>query len=372
MTICQFCGTKLMDGAKFCYKCERKLEYPGNGPQAEAERSEGMKDNVINRSNVIEGGIRIGEDRKYCPGCNTPISEKNRGIKCDECQAPFCAACEGDFRPERQKGEKPYCKKHYEKNRERLKAEQARKQESERLKAEEEKRMDKEQEAFINSIGQKFKLIPAGEFMMGDKQWDDSNNMHKVRITKSFYLGVYQVTQKEWGAVMGSNPSNFKGDDLPVENVSWDDCQEFIERLNKKEGTYAYRLPTEAEWEYACRAGSAVKFCFGDDESKLGRYAWYGSNSVKKTHSVGTKAPNTWGLYDMHGNVWEWCEDWYDTNYYKESPKDDPQGPSNGSYRVFRGGSWNYEAANCASGNRRRNGPGRRSDNLGLRLARSV
>ena len=131
-----------------------------------------------------------------------------------------------------------------------------------------------------------------------------------------------------------------------------------------------FSLPTEAQWEYACRAGSTTRYCFGDDESRLGEYAWYDENSGDKTHPVGEKKPNAWGLYDMHGNVWEWCQDWYDDGYYAKSPTDDPTGPSTGSCRVIRGGSWDDGARSCRSADRNRNSPGYRLDNLGFRVSR--
>ena len=213
-------------------------------------------------------------------------------------------------------------------------------------------------------------LIPAGEFLMGSDAGDsDEKPEHRVRITKPFYLGKYEVTQEQWAAVMGNNPSRFQGPKNPVEQVSWDDCQEFCRRLSAKEGK-EYRLPTEAEWEYACRAGSTGEYCFGDEGSRLGEYAWYLSNSQRETHAVGQKRPNAWGLYDMHGNVWEWCADHYDQDYYRNSPVDDPQGPSGGAYRVNRGGSWVSTAGFCRSANRGRNSPGIRGNSLGFRLAR--
>ena len=152
-------------------------------------------------------------------------------------------------------------------------------------------------------------LIPAGSFTMGD----DNETAHKVRITKPFYLGKYEVTQEQWKAVMGSNPSHFNGPKNPVEQVSWDDCQQFLVKLNTKSSGPGSKfvLPTEAQWEYACGAGSTSKFCFGDDEKQLGEYAWYDANSGDKTHPVGEKKPNAFGLHDMHGNVGEWCQDWY-------------------------------------------------------------
>lgn len=144
----------------------------------------------------------------------------------------------------------------------------------------------------------KFTLIHAGEFLMGSEENDWEKPSHKVKITNPFFLGTYPVTQREWKAVMSDNPSRFKGDDLPVESVSWDDAQKFIKKLNAKEGTNQYRLPSEAEWEYACRANTTTRYSFGDDESRLGEYAWYAKNSDHKTHPVGQKKPNSWGLYD--------------------------------------------------------------------------
>ncbi|MDR3159529.1 MAG: formylglycine-generating enzyme family protein [Zoogloeaceae bacterium] len=195
-----------------------------------------------------------------------------------------------------------------------------------------------------NSIGMEFVLIPAGSFMMGsadDDQYAVKNEKpaHWVTISQPFYLGKYEVTQGEWTAVMGDNPSYFKGRSNPVESVTWHDVQTFIERLNQKEGTNKYRLPTEAEWEYAARAGTTTRYSFGDDVDSLGRYAWHYDNSGNKTHPVGQKEPNPWGLYDMHGNVWELVQDWEDD--YSKSPVTDPRGPSGGSCcRVLRGGSW--------------------------------
>ena len=211
-------------------------------------------------------------------------------------------------------------------------------------------------------------LIPAGSFMMGD---DVTKPVHKVRITKPFYLGKYEVTQEQWEAVMGNNPSKFKGPKNPVEQVSWDDCQKFFNKLNAKSGGQGgkFVLPTEAQWEYACRAGSAGKFCFGDDEKQLGEYAWYGENSDGKTHAVGGKKPNTFGLHDMHGNVWEWCQDWYGA--YGAEAVDDPSGPTTGSGRVIRGGCWISGGSGCRSAFRYFE-PGVRIGSLGFRVSRTV
>jgi formylglycine-generating enzyme required for sulfatase activity len=185
-------------------------------------------------------------------------------------------------------------------------------------------------------------FIPAGEFLMGSPDSDtDARDcekpQHRVRITRPFYLGKYQVTQEQWEALMGNNPSHFRGSKNSVENVSWEDCQHFLAKLNAKIGTQGgkFVLPTEAQWEYACRAGSKTKYHFGDNEDRLGDYAWYDGNSTSfppthpggETHPVGEKKPNASGLYDTCGNVGEWCQDWYHGRYYAKSPTDNPTGP---------------------------------------------
>ena len=182
----------------------------------------------------------------------------------------------------------------------------------------------------------------------------------------SFSIGRYEVTQEEWEAVMGSNPSNFKGKKLPVEQVSWDDCQTFIRKLNQMTGKH-FRLPTEAEWEYAARGGNksrGYKYAGGDN---LGSVAWYTDNSGNKTHEVGKKQPNELGLYDMSGNVREWCQDW--KGGYRSSSQTNPTGPSSGSYRVNRGGDWINRARYCRVSYRSYITPDNRNSLLGLRLA---
>jgi formylglycine-generating enzyme required for sulfatase activity len=223
-----------------------------------------------------------------------------------------------------------------------------------------------------NSLGMRFALIPAGEFQMGSTSGDeDERPVHAVRISKPFYLGTNEVTQDQWEMLMGNNPSQFKGNaKLPVETVSWEEVQRFIDKLNTREGGTKYRLPTEAEWEYAARAGSTTAYSFGDDSSQLGKYAWFADNAGKTTHPVGQLQPNAWGLYDMHGNVWEWVQDWY--GKYAAEPVTDPQGPAAGSCRVFRGGSWSPGAGYCRSATRRRYAPGYRVDPLGFRLLRTA
>jgi formylglycine-generating enzyme required for sulfatase activity len=217
-------------------------------------------------------------------------------------------------------------------------------------------------------------LIPAGEFMMGSPDSDrsaanDEKPQHRVRITQAFYLGKYPVTQEQWTAVMGENPSHFKGPKNPVEWVSWEDCQRFLTRLNEKPGLGKWQFPTEAQWEYACRAGSTTIFCFGNDESGLDEYGWYDKTSGGKPHPVGEKKPNAWGLYDMNGSIWQWCLDWYDPGYYAHSPVDDPTGPATGTERVSHGGSWASPARSARSANHGRIEAGHHGTHLGFRAA---
>jgi formylglycine-generating enzyme required for sulfatase activity len=224
-----------------------------------------------------------------------------------------------------------------------------------------------------NDLGMEFVYIEPGSFMMGspsnESGRDNDEKQHRVTLTRGFYLQTTEVTQRQWKSVMGSNPSKFSGcNSCPVEMVSWNDVQGFIRKLNRREGK-SYRLPTEAEWEYACRAGSGERFCFGNDEGRLGEYAWYGNNSGGKPHPVGQKRPNSWGLYDMHGNVWEWCQDRFGD--YPYGTVTDPTGPSSGSFRVGRGGGWNFDPRNCRSAIRDGGDPGDRGDILGFRLALS-
>jgi formylglycine-generating enzyme required for sulfatase activity len=230
----------------------------------------------------------------------------------------------------------------------------------------------KDSNIVTNSIGMELVCIPPGEFMMGSPANEEGRNsgegpQHRVKISKGFYMNVTEVTQAQWKTVMGNNPSYFKGDDLPVEMVSWDDAVEFCRRLSQKEGK-GYRLPTEAEWEYACRAGSTTRFCYGDSDTSLVDYAWYTNNSIGKTHPVGQKKPNAFGLYDMHGNVWECCSDWYDAGYYSQSPGDDPKGTSTGQYRVLRGGGWNHVASYCRVAYRYNDTPDNHNYFIGFRL----
>jgi len=236
-----------------------------------------------------------------------------------------------------------------------------------------------------NSIGMVLVPIPAGEFMMGSPETeyyreDDRETQHRVILTKSFHLGRTEVTQGQWKAVMGTTPWRGKarvkeGDDYPAVYVSWEDAVEFCRKLSEKEGV-EYRLPTEAEWEYACRAGTTTEWSFGDDASQMGEYAWYGDNAgdagEEYAHIVGQKKPNPWGLHDMHGNLWEWCQDWF--WWYPSGDATDPVGPDSTLvrvYRVNRGGSWLYLARFCRSAYRDRSTPSSRGNDLGFRVLRS-
>ena len=219
-------------------------------------------------------------------------------------------------------------------------------------------------------VKMEFVLIRPGTFQMGSAERRDGTP-HKVTITKPYYIGKYEVTQEQWLAVMGNNPSLFKGPKNPVETVSWDDCQNFLAKLNKKFATQKFSLPTEAQWEYACRAGSTGDYCFGNDERYLGVYAWVWPNSDDTTHPVGNKKPNAWGLYDMHGNVSEWCADWYAN--YQGSAETDPTGPASGSVRIVRGGSCSPEGvpsaySRCRSTFRSGGAPSGRGGKDGLRV----
>ena len=384
------CGFKLPDGVKFCYECGHKqavTEDGGRSPPSmskhaveaariKAEQEKESMQELHDFSTLHDVGREVAkrealprdlrqytEDRstakvavftgdrstgkRYCSNCDMEIGKENRPLKCSQCGSRFCEHCEGWYRSaERARGERPLCEKHYLENKMKIERERREREEQERRESAQReadrKRLEEERRKAVpppppkelsNSIGMKFVKIPK----------------------RNYYMGKNQVTQKEWKAVMGSNPSHFKGDELPVEQVSWDDCQEYVERLNHKEGTYRYRLPTEEEWEHACRAGSTGKYCFGDDVRQLGNYAWYEDNSGSKTHFVGTKRPNKWGLHDMHGNVWEWCQDKWDES---------------GSGRVVRGGSWGSFADFCRSADRYVSYPGDSGSSIGLRLVR--
>lgn len=235
---------------------------------------------------------------------------------------------------------------------------------------------------FTNTLGMEFALIPAGEFLMGctpgDKKCinDESAPVHKVKLTRSYYMGVYEVTQAQWKAVMGSNPSWFQGekcpeknrncDNYPVEQVSWNDVQKFIKKLILLDPSKKYRLPTEAEWEYAARGGTTTKYFWGDKMDEA--YVWYDANSyiINSPHPVGLKKPNAFGLYDILGNIWEWTADWFGN--YSSYDQVNPKGPKSGTHRAFRGGSWDGDASVCDVSVHRVYDLGKRYYSRGFRL----
>jgi formylglycine-generating enzyme required for sulfatase activity len=213
-----------------------------------------------------------------------------------------------------------------------------------------------------------FVPIPAGTFLMGVPENEpggtDPETPHRVTLTKPFEMGKFEVTQEEWQSVMGGNPSKFSGcAACPVDQVNWNDCQDFLKRMNDYSDLYVYRLPTEAEWEFACRGGTTESA-----PSPLGDFAWIRDNSGQMTHPVGKKRPNGYGLYDMYGNVWEWCQDYFG-EYPKEAVKD-PKGPMEGKYRVFRGGGWSSESVDCPAWKRLISEPEDRKLILGFRVVR--
>jgi formylglycine-generating enzyme required for sulfatase activity len=231
-----------------------------------------------------------------------------------------------------------------------------------------------------DSLGMFFIELPPGTFLMGSPDHEPGRNEdetpHQVTLTRAFFIQSTPVTQSQWKQVMGTEPACFKGkaDECPVEGVSWAECQGFIKKLSSA-GEYSYRLPTEAEWEYACRAGTEAPFCSGEIEEvycamdpALDAVGWYCGNSGRRTHSVAQKDPNPWGLYDMHGNVSEWCSDWYGP--CAESPVTDPAGPDSGRGRVVRAGSWFSSAKNCGSASRFWWPPKASGDTIGFRLVR--
>ena len=223
---------------------------------------------------------------------------------------------------------------------------------------------------YVNGLSFEMVYVEGGSFDMGatyeqcSDAYKDECPVHSVTLS-GYYIGKCEVTQELWEAVMGSNPSNFKGAQNPVERVSWNDCQEFVSRLNSLTGR-TFRLPTEAEWEYAARGGNKSRHYKYSGSNNIFDVAWHGDNSGDKTHAVGTKTANELGIYDMSGNVYEWCSDWYGS--YSAGAQTNPQGPSSGTYRVLRGGSWNYNASYCRVSNRNYNDPDFSFNGLGLRL----
>jgi formylglycine-generating enzyme required for sulfatase activity len=236
--------------------------------------------------------------------------------------------------------------------------------------------LDATQTVRIGSVTMDFILIHPGSFVMGSDEnvgAGDESPQHKVTLTKPFYLGKYEVTQEQWAAVMNNDPSRCKGKTLPVDSVTWNDCQRFLAKVTAMTGR-VFSLPSEGQWEFACRAGTRTSWSCGDDEAALGDYAWLGINSAGVTHPVGTKAPNSWGLYDMHGNVGEWCADYYDKHGYSPDDVTDPTPhPSSAGHSPnWRGGAWGDPPDYLRSAYRNVNGPDNRHPGIGFRCAMQV
>jgi formylglycine-generating enzyme required for sulfatase activity len=227
------------------------------------------------------------------------------------------------------------------------------------------------QHSMLQKIAANMVEVPGGTYMMVARPEKDEKEGHWVKV-EPFLISRYEVTQREYRAVMGKNPSFFKGDsNLPIEQVSWADAQEFIKELNVSEGEEVYRLPTEAEWEYICLASSKNEYGFGEDGDQLAQYAWYEANSLGKTHPVGRLTPNRWGLYDVHGNVWEWVQDWHGD--FPAGAVTAAEGQPKTQFRILRGGGYDSPDGNCRSHNRRSYSPmNARVKSVGFRLARTV
>lgn len=219
-----------------------------------------------------------------------------------------------------------------------------------------------------------FVLIPAGSFMMGSEEYTgdgDESPVHPVQISQPFYLGRHEVTQAQWERLMKTNPSKFHGPALPVESVSWNDCQKFLTAFAQQTGKKIV-LPTEAQWEYACRSGSTAPWSFSAKAEDAPEYAWMAENAAGTTHPVGQKKPNAWGLRDMHGNVWEWCSDWYAKHAYTDAASVDPAGPKSGESRVLRGGAWSDQPDGFRCAIRNCNGPDGANHGIGFRCVLPV
>ena len=229
-----------------------------------------------------------------------------------------------------------------------------------------------------NSIGMELMLIPPGEFLMGSPGFEDGREgdetQLKVTLTKPFFMGITEVTQAHFFRILRKNPSKFKAVKHPVEQLTWDEAVEFCGRLSdlpsEKRAGRVYRLPTEAEWEYACRAGTTTAYSFGNDRGQLSNYGWWKVNSGGATHPVGLKKPNPWGLHDMHGNVYELCRDWHGN--YSSGAVTDPAGPLSGSHRVCRGGGLHSPLQSCRSAKRGPHPPDSRQANLGFRVVCTI
>ena len=366
-------GTVSRQKCRTCGKVVAQCQYKGKHPKPKQEAKPTQKPKTSPKQNQAATQQQTGTASKptkpavkTCEICAKPLTQCDFGGKHPYCQTcgklkerceykgehPVCQTC-GLLKEECEyKGEHPVC------------------QTCGLLKDKCEYKG--EHPDILAEIMRNMVYVEGGTFIMGataeqKNKYKDEEPAHSVTLS-SFYIGKYEVTQSLWKAVMGSNPSNRKGDNLPVENVSWNDCQTFLRKLNAMTGKN-FRLPTEAEWEYAARGGNLSRGYQYSGSKKIDDVAWYNNNSGGETHPVGTKAPNELGIYDMSGNVWEWCQDWYgDYHGYSQT---NPTGPSSGSDRVNRGGGWDYDARICRVAYRSLNAPDVKFSLLGLRLALS-
>ena len=347
-------GTVSRQKCRTCGKVVTQCQYKGKHPKPKQEAKPTQKPKTSPKQNQAATQQQAGTASKptkpavkTCEICAKPLTQCDYGGK-----HPYCQTC-GKLKERcKYKGEHPVC------------------QTCGLLK--EKCEYKGEHPDILAEIMRNMVYVEGGTFTMGataeqKKTTKSEKPTHSVTLS-SFYIGKYEVTQSLWKAVMGSNPSHFEGDNLPVENVSWNDCQTFLRKLNAMTGQN-FRLPTEAEWEFSARGGNLSRGYQYSGSKKIDDVAWYRNNSGSKTHNVGTKAPNELGIYDMSGNVWEWCQDWYgDYHGYSQT---NPTGPSCGANRVYRGGSWGSGAWLCRVAFRDNYTPGSRGNGLGLRLALS-
>ena len=346
---CPVCGEKNTVDEQYCQRCGYILNYFSK-PSFEEERLNLLRFNWNSKLDLATKLQQLEEEIKQS-------SEREQSLKGElqKSQSEYAAL----------KKQYDDCLKYIEEVKKKEKEEEAK-----RLAKEEEKRKAF-REFTVNGVTFKMIRVEGGTFQMGatNEQGSDAASaempVHSVSLS-DYMIGETEVTQQLWKAVMGSNPSAFKGINNPVEQVSWNDCKKFISKLNSLTGQH-FRLPTEAEWEFAARGGNKSQHFKYSGSNSIDRVAWYDRNSDGETHPVGKKDANELGLYDMSGNVWEWCEDWYGD--YSSSPQTNPKGPNDGSYRVNRGGSWNFSAGDCRVSGRGSNTPGDRYGSLGFRLA---
>ena len=347
-------GTVSRQKCRTCGKVVAQCQYKGKHPKPKQEAKPTQKPKTSPKQNQAATQQQTGTASKptkpavkTCEICAKPLTQCDYGGK-----HPYCQTC-GKLKERCEyKGEHPVC------------------QTCGLLK--EKCEYKGEHPDILDEIMRNMVYVEGGTFIMGATAEQKNTEKreepaHSVTLS-SFYIGKYEVTQSLWKAVMGSNPSHFEGDNLPVENVSWNDCQTFLRKLNAMTGKN-FRLPTEAEWEFSARGGNLSRGYQYSGSKKIDDVAWYRNNSGSKTHNVGTKAPNELGIYDMSGNVWEWCQDWKGS--YSSSAQTNPKGPSSGSYRVIRCGGWGSSARFCRVANRSSSSPDDWDCYLGLRLALS-